>query len=185
MNVQQVMARLESFEGSVPYMYRCTGGAVTAGIGHAIDDVAAAASLNWEVAGRQALAAEVAADFEKVAAAPKGMLAAHYQGSTQCRLPGGYLTLLAQQDIANVEAGLVRDLPNWPSYPETAQEALFDMAFNLGIAGLRKFPKLLAAVESGDWETAATQSFRQGVSEERNREIAALFLQARAPAPEA
>lgn len=34
---------------------------------------------------------------------------------------------------------------------------LIDMAFNLGVAGLMKFKKMLAAVDRQDWETAANE----------------------------
>jgi GH24 family phage-related lysozyme (muramidase) len=178
MNRDRVLARLERFEGSVPYMYRCTGGEVTAGVGHAIASSAAALELDWQIDSREASPAEIAADFAKIAAAPKGMAATLYESLSQCRLNNDYLQRLANEDIAAFEAGLTQAFARWPSFPEPAQEALFDMAFNLGIGGLRKFVKLLAAVEAGDWETAALESYRHGISEARNQETAALFRQA-------
>jgi GH24 family phage-related lysozyme (muramidase) len=178
MNQQIVLERLKHFEGLVPYMYRCTGGDVTTGIGHALFTSADAAALAWEISGRPASPDEIAGDFEKVAAAPKGLVAASYEALTACRLPDASLTSLATADIERFEAALSKTFPQWSSFPEPAQEALFDMAFNLGIAGLHKFPKLLAAVDSGDWETAAAECRRLGVSEARNQETAALFRQA-------
>ena len=58
------------------------------------------------------------------------------------------------------------------------RQALFDMAYNLGVGGLLKFRKLLAACTSGQWEIAATECHRAGIGDERNLETAALFLQA-------
>ena len=56
------------------------------------------------------------------------------------------------------------------------QEALLDLAYNLGPAGLMKRESLIAAARKGDWEVAATLGHRRQVSDERNREIAGRFL---------
>src|ERR1035437_9519766 len=54
MDASLVIPRLESFEGRVPYMYRCTGGKVTIGIGHAIETPADALNLPCSIDGRPA-----------------------------------------------------------------------------------------------------------------------------------
>jgi len=56
-----------------------------------------------------------------------------------------------------------------------AAEALLDLAYNLGPAGLMRREKLIDAVRKGDWETAAALAYRPQVGEERNQEIAGLF----------
>jgi hypothetical protein len=43
---------------------------------------------------------------------------------------------------------------------------------------LLEFKRLLAAVAAADWTTAAAESHRMGISDERNQETANLFLQA-------
>ena len=178
MNQERVLTRLTTFEGSAPYMYRCTGGEVTAGIGHALINSFEAVKLNWRVGGRAAVPMEVTGDFDKVTAAPEGLLAPHYESLTACRLAAEDIARLANEDIARFQSALIAAFPAWPSFPEPVQEALFDMAFNLGMAGLGKFVKLLAAVEARNWETAALECHRQGVSDARNQEIASLFRQA-------
>jgi len=85
---------------------------------------------------------------------------------------------LVESDIERFEAQLAGARPKWGSYPEPVQEALFDMAFNLGLGGLKKFPKMLQAVDAGDWETAAQECHRAGIQAARNEETAALFRQA-------
>jgi hypothetical protein len=50
------------------------------------------------------------------------------------------------------------------------------MAYNLGPAGLMKRDSLIAAAKKGVWETAAARAHRRQASDERSREIAALFL---------
>ena len=178
MNRQAVLARLEAFEGSVPFMYRCTGGEVTVGIGHALPSAAAAVELAWVLAGRPASAEEVTRDYTAIATLQKGLVAAHYASFSQCRLTDESVTNLANADITRVEATIAAALPRWNSYPEPVQEALFDMAFNVGIGGLLKFVKLLACVNAGKWDVAAKECQRQGVAAERNQAIASLFLAA-------
>ena len=179
MNAANVIPRVESFEGRVPYMYRCTGGDVTVGVGHALLRAVDAVALSWSIAGRPATAEEVAADWGKVAAAATGRVASAYQGLTQSRISDDAIDALLASDVVSFTAQLVRALPNWNRYPEPAQEALFDMAFNLGLGGLKKFPHMLAAVDAGDWDAAAAQCHRQGIGEARNQQTANLFLQAK------
>jgi len=165
-----VIDRLIRFEGSIPYMYRCTGGEVTVGIGHAIQTVTDAINLTW------AGSATVAADYERVAAAPVGNVASSYRDLSTCRMNDQEIARICDLDINSFESQLKAALPNWGKYPEPAQEALFDMGFNLGVAGLMKFPAMVAAVDRGDWKTASDESHRKGIQETRNDEIAGLFL---------
>lgn len=172
MNKTAVADRLIRFEGSVPYMYRCTGGEVTVGIGHAIqsaEDAMALALMPWT---------SIEEDYAKVATAPMGQkyAASYYGPLTTTRMSDSAILQLCGADICLFEEQLKQALPDWDSYPEPAQEALFDMGYNLGIAGLMKYPRMLAAVDRADWVTAAAESHRNGIPEERNQEIANLFL---------
>jgi len=178
MNSDAVIARLKQFEGITNYMYRCTGGDVTVGIGHALLAPANASALTWQVNGAAASLGQVATDYHAVAAAPLGEVATAYQHLTQCRLADADVEALVAADIVAFEQKLEQALPDWHNYPEPAQEALFDMAFNLGLGGLLKFQMLLKAVNAGDWATAAAQCHRKGISDARNQATAALFLQA-------
>jgi GH24 family phage-related lysozyme (muramidase) len=169
--------RLKNFEGSIAYMYRCTGGKVTVGVGHAISDPAHAQNLGWTATPAPD---QIAADFARVAAAGIGSAAPYYQPLTQCRLGDAAIDALLLADIDLFAANLTARLPAWPGYPEPAQQALFDMAYNLGVGGLLKFKNLLTACAAGNWETAATQCHRAGIGSVRNAETAGLFLQAAA-----
>lgn len=181
MDPAAVKARLTKFEGCVPHMYRCTGGEVTIGIGHAIPDDAAACKLSWQISSAPAAPERVAADYAAVAAADKGKVASSYAALTACRMTNDDIGRLVDADIQAFEAKLVSALPNWNGYPAPVQEALFDMAYNLGLGGLLKFSRLLQAVNAGDWSTAAAQCHRRGIGDARNQETAQLFLQAAGP----
>lgn len=178
MKKSTVIQRLTKVEGCMSHLYLCTGGKVTAGIGHALETVEEAETLPFVVGDRPATLAEIRRDYYKVKAAPVGLSARAYAGLTLIRLPMPAILTLVNQDIRYFEAGLCAALPSFATWPESVQEAVFDMGFNVGVAGVRKkFPKFLQACERGDWATAAEQSHRRDIAEWRNEEIAGLFMQ--------
>jgi GH24 family phage-related lysozyme (muramidase) len=178
MNTESLKARMRAGEGSIAHMYKCTGGKVTIGVGHAIEDAATACTLNWTIDGAPAAADRVRADFAAVAAAATGAVARTYEPLTSCRMSPESIDALLEADIQRFIAGLRQIIPDFDRLPDPAQEALFDMGFNLGIGGLQKFRNLLAAVASRDWERAAAECHRKGIGDARNAETAALFRQA-------
>lgn len=64
---------------------------------------------------------------------------------------------LFNNDVARVSADLDRELPMWRELDEVRQRVLFDMAFNLGIAGLLKFHNALGAIRQGNYAHAAEE----------------------------
>jgi GH24 family phage-related lysozyme (muramidase) len=174
MNRTQVIDRLNRFEGRVLHMYQCTGGKVTVGVGHAIETAEDAEALEWDNA------ATVADDYARVATAAPDQVASAYAQLSACRMSDEEIDRLCDLDVIDFEEQLKGAFPAWATYPEPVQQALFDMAFNLGIAGLKKFVNMLAAVDISDWEKAATESHRKGIAESRNAETEQLFLSATA-----
>jgi len=65
--------------------------------------------------------------------------------------------MLLGGDIDRISAELDKALPWWRSLSEPRQRALANLTFNLGIARLLGFPKMLAALKSGDYAEAARQ----------------------------
>ncbi|SNS16590.1 lysozyme [Humidesulfovibrio mexicanus] len=62
--------------------------------------------------------------------------------------------LLLQNDIKRCWGQVVGALPWVLNAPEPVQEALVNMCFNLGLAGLLKFKNTLAHLEAGEYELA-------------------------------
>lgn len=172
MNRNAVADRLERFEGSFEFMYRATSGEVTIGIGHLIPNVAMALAVPWYGSPSND---SIMSDWRRVAEAPKGLAPGSYAGLSRLRLDSEAILDLLDEDIGQNLATLARTIPEFLSYPDPVQEALFDMLFDLGAAGLRNFEELLAACRLGDWRTAAIESRREGIAEARNAEVAALF----------
>jgi lysozyme len=62
--------------------------------------------------------------------------------------------------------------------PEDVQRAVANMAYQLGVEGVRRFRKMLAALKDGDRRTAAAEALNSRWSEqtpERARRVAALI----------
>ena len=180
MNAEPVIARLKKFEGEISWLYRCTGGETTIGVGHAILTSNDALQLNWQTISSTDRPSDgvIDLDYHRVSAAPKGQVAKDYEQLTTIRMSDQAITALLQSDIDLFSLHLNRELVGWEEYPEPAQEAIFDMAYNLGVIGLLKFHRMLNACSEGDWATAAAESHRNGIPDERNEEIRQLFLNA-------
>ena len=65
--------------------------------------------------------------------------------------------VLLNNDIDDFEAQLNKSLPWVGTLSPTRQAVLVNMAFNLGIQGLLKFARMLAAVKSGQYAEAADE----------------------------
>lgn len=63
--------------------------------------------------------------------------------------------VLLDNDINRTLVGLSKALPWLDKLDAVRREAIVNMAFNLGVAGLLGFKTMLAALEVSDWEGAA------------------------------
>jgi GH24 family phage-related lysozyme (muramidase) len=174
----QLKEMLVAGEGTLPHMYLDTVGLVTVGVGHMIPDAGTARELNFVVRanGSPATPDQIAAEHTSISQQQKGLIAQRYLQFTTLDITDSAIQDLLSADIATVEAGVRSKFAGYDDYPEPAQDALLDMAFNLGVAGLAgHFPHLKAAAEARDWATCAAQCHRNGISEERNQKTQALF----------
>lgn len=53
-----------------------------------------------------------------------------------------------------VKLDLARSIPGFSRLPEDAQDVLINMAYQMGVGGLLKFKRFLAALETGNYEDA-------------------------------
>src|ERR1019366_4727592 len=77
--LDESLAKLEWFEGSIPWMYLDTRGDVTVGVGLMVPNAAAAGKLPFMVASRSATSTEIATEFARVEAMPMGRTALFYR----------------------------------------------------------------------------------------------------------
>jgi GH24 family phage-related lysozyme (muramidase) len=179
--IQGLMQVLPRFEGNVSHMYLDTAGLVTVGIGHMIPNLQWAQEIPFVARATcaPASAAQIAADFQAVAAALKGQAMPTYQHITALNLVDGWAIAeaagrLRQEYLPALKA----QYPDYDGYPPSAQEALLDMIYNLGAGGLAKFGRLKAAVVAGQWQVAARDCHRMGIQQARNDWAVAQFLAA-------
>ncbi|MDX2469031.1 MAG: lysozyme [SAR324 cluster bacterium] len=65
--------------------------------------------------------------------------------------------LMLENDLSQCHLELKSKFRWFDALPDDAKIVLIDMCFNLGLAGLLKFKKTLAAFEAQDWKVAATE----------------------------
>lgn len=119
--------RLMLHEGIQLMPYKCPAGFLTIGIGHNLD----ANPLNSQEV-------KVLGDWKK--------------GITK-----NAALYLLRRDVYKIELELCKKLRFWQALDDERQYALIDMAFNLGVVGLLKFRRMLAAMEIGDYRGAAKE----------------------------
>jgi len=165
-------------EGNIAYLYLDTVGRVTVGVGHMIPDVGAAQRIRFITrdTSQQATAQQISDEFSNLSRQRPAMAAPSYQQFTRLTMAPADVDALLDSDIAGMESGVRANFQNYDAYPAPAQDALLDMAFNLGVHGLvAHFPHLKAAAEAQDWNTCAAQCHRNGISDARNQKTVALF----------
>jgi lysozyme len=61
------------------------------------------------------------------------------------------------EQISETSAEVIATYPWMRTIGEIRLGAFVNMAFNVGVAGLKKSPKMLLAAEAGNWELAASE----------------------------
>lgn len=75
--------------------------------------------------------------------------------------------LMLDNDISEYTAAVIAELPWVARLDEPRRAVLVSMGFNLGVAGLLKFKKFLAAAEKGNW----TQAKIEGLDSKWARQV--------------
>ncbi|WP_321471170.1 hypothetical protein [uncultured Paludibaculum sp.] len=178
--LQRLKARLREHEGVIPHLYLDTLGLVTCGVGHLValpEHLDAVAMCKPD--GSTATQAEKRAEWHTVKGLSPAKLPSYYEQRTVLRMTPDAISALQDSDVNGFRTALTARLPGFQEFPEPVQEALLDMAFQLGVSGLcRQFPRLVLAIKTRDWATCAAQCHRAGIQEWRNAATADLFMQA-------
>lgn len=88
---------------------------------------------------------------------PTGHLTIGYGHNLENGISASAALFILQEDLTRAEQAVKDAFPWWWKLDDARQFVLVDMAFNMGLAGLKGFKKMLAAVEAGDFETAAKE----------------------------
>ena len=184
-------------EGYSPHMYLDTKSVVTIGYGTALIAVNEVNPIQLFVTktGKVATATAKVAEWKRVQGISRQYTP---QNRTAKSFASGAVLHIARQeairqfnkDLDDFSRSLRRHYLGFDRFPEDAQVALLDMAYNLGpdFPKTGTWPKFNAAVRrpenkgGPDWRAAAAQSRRSDISAERNEEVKSLFLRAAATA---
>ena len=177
--LEQSLAQLEQFEGCIAWMYRDTVGRVTVGVGLMLPNAGSAEALPFLVGERAAAPLEVAAEYERVSGMPPGRPAEFYREQGGLELSAETVQGKLRETLDAIEGRLRGALAGYDGFPDGAKMALLDMGYNLGAEGLLNgYPRMIAAVERGDWAGAAAACLRRGPSVARNAWTRQQFLSA-------
>ena len=171
-------SKMEIYEGRINHMYLDSKGLVTVGVGHLLKDLASAQALNFKKSdNKPASKEEIKADYEAVKKQPTNRMASFYKKSAKLHLADADINILTNKHINNFESELKKIFPDFSTYPNEVQLALFDIIFNVGMTDLNnKWPTFKKAVIDKDWAVAAKESNRKPpISAERNKYVKDLF----------
>nr|DAR33104.1 MAG TPA: lysozyme [Caudoviricetes sp.] len=88
---------------------------------------------------------------------PTGHLTIGYGHNLENGISANAALFILQEDLARAERAVKDAFPWWWKLDDARQFVIVDMAFNMGLAGLKGFKKMLAAIESGDFDKAAEE----------------------------
>lgn len=177
---QSAVDRTAGFEDFIEHFYLDTKSKVTVGYGHMLANADAAASAAMKLNGNDATEKDKREEWTLIKSKDPGHPASYYKQFTKLKLDMADANSLLRGDLQDAASDLATRFPSLDDYPEAAQDALLDMMFNIGLTKFTKsnWPKLFAAVEKKDWKTAAAESNRPDVPDDRNEAIHDLFLSA-------
>jgi hypothetical protein len=167
--------RILSEESLTTWMYLDTANppVVTCGVGHALFTIKDCLALPWDQPK-----AVVLQEYWVIASKPPDYIAEWYEQFTTSRLTEIFVRELLDRDIERQVKILRCQFPRYQEYPEPAQEALSEMAFNLGGDFPKAWPQFSQSVRNEDWFQAAACCHRKDISDQRNRDTSTLFLAA-------
>jgi GH24 family phage-related lysozyme (muramidase) len=177
---QSAVDRTAGFEAFVGYLYLDSKGNVTAGYGHKLADANSAVGVHLKKNGKEATDKVKRDEWTTMKSQAVGHPASYYEQFTTLTFGETDAKSLLRTDLEGAASDLEVRFPSLDDYPDAAQDALLDMMFNIGLTRFTsaKWPGLFKAVQKKDWKTAAAESHRADVPDDRNDAIRDLFLSA-------
>lgn len=180
----QIQEDMKTHEALITHLYLDSVNKVTVGIGNMLPTLSAAQALGFVVRtdDKAATREQIKADWDAVnAEAGKNWRAKRFVSVTKLDLPEDICWSLLKKRIDDeFIPGLKKIFPDWTLLPTPVKRALLDMAYNLGLTGLKKFKTLITHVKKQDWVKAAKRCKRKGIPTERNEWTEARFEEASA-----
>lgn len=165
-------------EGVVNHFYLDVIGFVTVGVGFMLPNADTAADLDMvsRLTGDPASTEAKRSEWHRVKQQEKARRASHYKQFAKLDMPDAAIDAKLVANLDGFYTRLVDRFPQLPTFPESVQLGLLDMAYSLGSRGLfSKYRKFCFAVDRQDWTVAAAESGRRNVSVSRNSALRELF----------
>lgn len=187
---QEVVKKIEQYEGRSNHLYLDTKGKVTVGVGHLISSRNAIATVRLyktknNLPSQIATMVEKQEEYDNITKLPYGMRYGARSFKSHTTLVMKEIDINSQRDnhinsfyselcsVYKKSNGYTADFDN---LHKNIQLALFDMIFNLGATKLVNiFKKFNSALKDGDWQKAATESNRPDVNSARNQYVKQLL----------
>jgi lysozyme len=138
----KIKKQLTKHEGKRYFLYKCSAGFWTIGIGHNIE-------ANPLTKDEQIFIYNQELDYIEQIEYLKNI-----------GINDDDIDLLFYHDIEKVEKGLNKRYIWFTDAPEAVKLVMLDMAFNLGLNGLAKFVNTLAYIEAGQYQLAASNMLK-------------------------
>jgi hypothetical protein len=158
-DLRPVADELRRFEGLVLHLYQDKRGYVTTAIGCRVFDLGQALALPFVKSHPSQLTtyatpAEVAAEYSRICAMPKGLGSKAYAGDLWLLASDAYALTFSR--LREMIPDLQGTFPGWPSFPAPARDCLIDLRWNAGSLH-HGWPNLLAACNAvpPNWRAAA------------------------------
>jgi len=176
------LAHLEIFEGTVPWMYLDTKGFVTVGVGEMLANAPKAQTLAFvDRAGQPSTQDAILAEFNRVSQLFPAKTAGFYRSTTSPVLPHTAIDTRLMNHLNFFDRQLAGRFPVYADFPDSAKLGLLDMIYNLGAAKLfGTFSHFMSCVDNQDWLGAAANCHRVGPSQARNDWTKQQFIRAAA-----
>ena len=193
---QEVITKLEEYEGRYDHLYLDTKGKVTVGVGHLVaSEINIAFVTMYKLVNKLpsgfATLEEKKVEYRTISKQKKSYKAAWYKQYTTLVMRDVDINSQRDKHIDSFYAELTsiyKKTNGYPddfdNFPEKVQIALFDMIFNLGKTKLSNtFPTFNAAIKTSNWGKAALESNRPDVNASRNNYVKDLFNAAESAKP--
>jgi len=182
---------LADYEGYIKHLYLDTKGKVTVGVGHMIPNKNAMSGVTMykvqnDKLSQPASLQEKMDEYEKISQMSFGVNLSDrfFKKNTSLTMKDIDVDFLTNQHIDKFYSELKSIYTRDKGYPDNfddlhknVQLALFDMAFNMGTPTLKNnFPKFNTALKASNYKTAAKESHRKDIAEERNDYVKDLLL---------
>lgn len=183
-DMSQFKRKVIEFEGRITHMYLDERRNVTVGVGRMLPTSSDAARLPFirRDDRRRASRTEIEQEFDSIRRMSGNI--SEIERAAKLRLDDGDIDRMLSNDIERT----LLELKRWETgrdfdaLPEEAQQALLDMAFNLGTGKLKaQYKKLREAIAADDWRRAAEECSRRGPQPARNAWTKDMFQRAARP----